>query len=74
MNELHEGLPVRDIRGRLLGTVAAQFSCCIRLRDGRAVRRDGILAADEMGVELICDGNQLERYSCPLHAPLLPAK
>ncbi len=67
MNARDTGLPVRDIRGRRVGTLSAQYSCCIRLHDGRAIRRDALLSVDQLGAELICDGDQLARFACPLH-------
>ncbi len=67
MTSISLGTPIRDVRGRTLGAVRAVNNCCIQSTDGASIRRDAILDVQQFAIELICDGDQLSRYSCGMH-------
>lgn len=62
------GLIVKDVRGARLGTVVFVNHCCLLLDTQHAVAAAGIFDVTSMEVELVCDANQIERYSCPIHS------
>lgn len=74
MGPIIPGTRVFDVRGRTLGPVRGVFHCCIELPGGRHVQRGAIFNITEAGAELICDADQLDRYSCLIHRPVAPAK
>lgn len=73
MSQILSGMRVHDVRGRTLGAVVAVFPCCIEIVGGRHIQRNAIFNITESGAELVCDGNQVDRYACLVHRPAIPA-
>lgn len=75
MYQILAGTRVLDVRGRALGTVYQVRHCCIELEGRVSIERAGIFNVTDSGIELVCDGDQLQRYFCRLHhAATAPSK
>lgn len=67
MIRIEPGTRVHDVRGRLLGTVGNVYSCCIQLDGHRYIQHSSVFNVTDGGIELVCDANQVVRYSCRIH-------
>lgn len=67
MTQLAIGLRVQDIRGRGLGSVSQVLLCCFEVDRRKHIQQSAIFNVTEAGIELCCDGDQLDRYACRIH-------
>ena len=74
MAQLTPGTRVFDVRGRSLGAIVGVYHCCIQLPGDLHIQRAAVFNLTDAGAELICDADQLARYSCLIHKAVASAK